>query len=404
MKLLFVTNLYPKESIDLFRYLASGYIQNAPNVFQWAVIDGLLNNNADFEVVSLPALPAYPLNYKKLYTLSGVVKAEYINIGKMLSYCDLVVLKTFSMRYRLQKYLFEWVKRNVGNGELLVILTYTPYVPFIKAVKNLKNKYPNIILASIVTDLVDDMMNFSSNQSVCKRIQCEIETRQTKKQYRYIDKFVLLAQPMMEKIPEADGKSIIIEGIATKKPFKQKKNVFNSRTLLYTGTLEEYSGVRDLVQAFMKIPNVNYRLIVCGDGTLASFVKEQTVIDSRIIFKGLVPREEALKLQEEATALINPRKPDCEITRFSFPSKTMEYLSSGTPMIGYKLEGIPPEYYDYFFTVINTEEDNLRDTIAMVLSLPQEELDAKAYVAHHFIENQKTSTIQVKKILDFISK
>ena len=68
-------------------------------------------------------------------------------------------------------------------------------------------------------------------------------------------------------------------------------------------------------------------------------------------------------LHKRATALINPRKPNSKITRFSFPSKNMEYLSSGTPMIGYKLDGIPSEYYDYFYTIDDSSEKSLRNTI-----------------------------------------
>jgi len=402
MKLLFVSTLYPMESIDQLRGLASGCIQNAPNVFQWAVVDGLLKNDADFEVVSLPALPAFPMKYKKLYTLSGNVTANGKSIGVMLTYCDFVVYKTFSMRWQLQKYIKDWIKRNKKTGEQLVILTYTPYPPFIQAVKNIKKDYPNLIISSILTDLVDDMMNFKSNRSFLKRIQCYIEKKQTKRLYRYINKFILLTQAMEEKIPEAVEKSIIVEGIAIEVNYK-KKEVFNDlKTLLYTGTLEEFSGIKDLVLAFRTIPNLNYRLIICGGGILSSFVREQLIYDDRIIYQGNIPREEALRLQHEATALINPRKPDNEITRFSFPSKTMEYLSSGTPMIGYKLEGIPSEYYDYYFTVSDSSLETLKNVIEMVLSLSQDELDAKASAAHQFVEKNKTSQIQVKKILDFI--
>lgn len=159
-----------------------------------------------------------------------------------------------------------------------------------------------------------------------------------------------------------------------------------------------------MINAFAEIPNDDYQLIICGSGTLAPFLKEQSFKDSRIIFKGLVPREEAVILQQRATALINPRKPNSKITRFSFPSKTMEYLSSGTPMIGYKLDGIPSEYYDYFYTIDDSSEKSLRNTIVKVLSLPQEALDEKAFAAHQFIESHKTSKIQVKKILDFLSE
>ena len=102
--------------------------------------------------------------------------------------------------------------------------------------------------------------------------------------------------------------------------------------------------------------------------------------------------------------MINPRKPYLSVTRFSFPSKTMEYLSSGTPMIGYKLEGIPSEYYPYYYTVEDLTSDGLAEVITNVLTKPSEELEAKAKKAFDFIASNKTAEIQAAKIIDFLSK
>ena len=246
-------------------------------------------------------------------------------------------------------------------------------------------------------------MDFRSNRSFLKRIQCYKEIKETKSLYKYIDKFILLASPMIEKIPEAVNKHIIIEGISVHKEYINSLKSEANPSILYTGTLEEFSGVGYLIEAFKKVTNKNVSLIICGTGSLAKQVEDATKIDKRIIYKGLVTREEALLLQNQATILINPRRPDGEITRFSFPSKTMEYLSSGTPMIGYKLEGIPSEYYDYYYTIDDLSEDSLINTIEYVLSLPKSELETKACSAFKFIMTNKTAHVQVKKIIDFLN-
>ena len=397
MKILFVSGLYPQEYVEKYRELALNDIQNAANVFQWGVVEGLYKNDCDFEVVTLPFLPSYPHNYKSLFTLDGDVIYEGNKVGTMLRYCDLLAVKTFSIQRNLEKYMHKWAGEN-KKEEQLVILTYTPYPPFIEAAINVKKKYQNIILVSIVTDLVDDMMNFAANRSnVFKRLQTYLELYKTKKLYSQIDKYVLLSDYMIEKIPEAVGRYTVVEGICNIKNLVTMSKTDKNKILLYAGTLDEFSGVRDLVNAFLRTENPDFRLIICGQGQLSKMITEAAQKDNRVIYKGLVSRDEVLGLQHNATLLINPRKPNGGITKYSFPSKTMEYLSSGTPMLGYKLEGIPEEYYNYYYTVDDLSDETLVKTIENIMSLPQETLDEKARLAYHFIMDNKTSEIQNDK-------
>ena len=401
MKVLFVSGLYPDTLIEQFRKDSNGNIQNAVNVFQWNVVYGLLQNNANFEVVSFPFLPSFPMGYKRLYTTPGDIVVRGKNIGNVLSFCDLVVWKKMSILRTLEKFLCNWIRLNESEDKL-VVLTYSPYTPFIKALRNVKKKYPqkNIEVVSIITDLVDDYKSSSSNKAL-RRIQCEIEKRETHKLYKYIDKFVLLSKYMVEKIPEAQKSFIVIEGLAQIVKYPPVEKSDEVKTIAYTGLLDYFTGVNDLIRAFRKTLNPNFRLIICGFGVLAEKIKQEATEDTRIIFKGLVTREEAVALQRSATLLINPRKPDNQLTRYSFPSKTMEYLSSGTPMLGYKLDGIPDEYFDYYYTIEKLDIDSLSFRIQEILSYPQSILNEKAEKAYDFITQNKTAEKQIKKMLDF---
>lgn len=403
MKILFISGVYPYEYIDELRLLSRGNIQNAPNVFQWAMIEGMQLNNADFDVVSFPFLPTFPRLYRKLKTPSGNVIYNGKKIGNMLSYNSLIAYKTFSISSILKQYAEEWVKKNSSYSKL-VFLTYSPYFPFIEALSKVKKRYPdrNIEIVSVVTDLVDDMHNFKDGGWL-KKVYLLWEQWRTKYLYRHIDKFVLLTEPMCEQIPESKNRHIVIEGMALSDGnFMNSKKDSQNKIILYTGTLQKFSGLDKLISAFIKIKNPNARLVICGgDGELVDFVQKSAEIDKRIIYKGLITREEAVILQKSATLLVNPRRPDNSITRYSFPSKTIEYLSSGTPMIGYKLEGIPEEYYNYYYTIDSLEEKELIDKLENLLSLPQSELNEMGEKAYNFIANHKTAKIQVCKILEF---
>ena len=60
-------------------------------------------------------------------------------------------------------------------------------------------------------------------------------------------------------------------------------------------------------------------------------------------------REELLKMERRATVMINPTPARLNFTKYFFPSKTMEYLASGTPTVMYRLGCMPKEYDDYVY-------------------------------------------------------
>lgn len=405
MKLIFITTAYPQECYEQIKTDANGLIQAPVNVFQWAVIDGLERNGIDYTLACTPALPAYP-RYKRLYTPQGEMSVDGKIRGHYLSYCDLPAVKQLSERRVLRSYLANWCKEN-ENEDKLIALVYTQNVAQMGAAIDLKNKYPNLIVAPIVTDLINNAMDFLANRRLLKRIQMKLEEKGQRKIFPKIDKYILLTHQMTECIPEAKGKYIVVEGISPKDSLKSKHIVARDekvRTLLYTGVLEKYAGVDQLVDAFYKTNNLDFRLIICGSGSSISHINEVAKKDSRIIYKGRVEREEAVQLQHKCTLLINPRIPNGNITKYSFPSKTMEYMTSMTPMIGYHLEGIPKEYYEHMYTPKDLSVEALAECINKTLSLPFETLQNKAITAAEFIAKNKTSKAQVKRILDFLKE
>lgn len=405
MKILFLTGIYPSDEKSNFNDLVKkGHLQNAANVFQWGIIEGLNNNEVDFEVISFPFLPCFPMRFKTIYTPSLSIMHNNQLIGKIYKYCALPFIKRMSLKYRLRNVVKKWLDSNkVYEGEI-VIMTYTALSWMTYALEPLKKAY-DFKICSIIPDLVDDATNPVFGLSLVKKIQAMMEQRRVKKSYGIIDCYVLLSEAMQEKIPQAVGNHIVVEGVASVKNVPEiKAKIGNVKTLLYTGSLEYFTGVRNLVEAFCQTNNENFRLIICGDGPLSPYVSEMSKCDTRIIYMGTVTRDISVDLQRKSTLLINPRLPQETLTRYSFPSKTMEYMMSGTPMIGYRLDGIPKEYYNYFYIPEDFSIESLRDKITEVLSLSPSVLYRKAKEAQEFLINNKTSTIQVRRVVDYLSR
>ncbi|WP_165154726.1 glycosyltransferase [Parabacteroides sp. ZJ-118] len=409
MRILFISSLYSSVSKAYFadNCAHGASLLNQVDAFQWAILEGLIKNDTDFSVVSFPALGTFPFHFKKCIVPESDVVYEDKSYGLSLKYSALPVYKEWNIQKRLKKYVKKWIAGvNCTTNEPLVALVYTSAAMFVEPLVQLKCVYPNLHICCVITDLIDDAMNFNSNRFFLKHIQIVIEKRRQKKLYKNIDYFVLLSKAMEEKIPEAIGNNIVIEGIYGQHELsfvENRQKEEKLKQILYGGTLEEFSGIKDLVDAFMLLKNVNYRLVICGSGFCETYIKECAQKDNRIDYRGMILRSDFLLLQKEATLLVNPRKPTEAITRFSFPSKTIEYLSSGTPMLGYKLEGIPCEYYDYFYTVNDLTICGLADRLQEVLSLPDEDRSLMAEHARTFIYQHKTAEHQIGRLLNFLN-
>lgn len=404
MKLIFINTAYPQEYYSQLKLDTNNNLQIASNAFQWAVIEGLEQNEIDYTLACTPALPAYP-RYKNLFTPRGEMSVNGKIRGHYLKYCDLPAIKQLSVRRVLRNYISKWCEQNKYEDKLIA-LVYTQNVSQMGAAIDLKKKYSNLIVAPIVTDLIDNAMDFAANHSLLKCLQVKLEAKGEKKLFPNVDKYILLTSQMTDCIPEAKGKYIVVEGIASEESIISHTEIKKDdeiRTLLYTGTFQEFGGVKFLIEAFRKTTNPKFRLVLCGNGVLKEYVEKSSKEDARIVYKGRLERTEIIKLQQKATLLINPRRPNGGITKYSFPSKTMEYMASMTPMIGYHLEGMPEEYYEHMYTPKDLSVEALAECINETLSLPFETLQAKAIAAAEFIAENKTSKAQVQRIIDFLN-
>lgn len=102
------------------------------------------------------------------------------------------------------------------------------------------------------------------------------------------------------------------------------------------------------------------------------------------------------------TLLIKPRPTDEEYTKYLFPSKNMEYMVSGTPVLTTKLPGMPKEYNDYVYLIEDETVEGLATTFENLLSKPKEELYAKGLKAKNFVLQEKNNVVQARKTIDML--
>lgn len=226
--------------------------------------------------------------------------------------------------------------------------------------------------------------------------------------FNLYDNYVLLTDAMHEKLAIKDeSEYIVIEGIGNVEQFKQiipnkKKQV------MYAGTLCKDYGIVNLVEAFEQYTREHddgIKLVIYGQGDCAEKLQEISDINDRICYKGVADNSVILQEECDSMLLVNPRPvydgQECnEYEKYSFPSKTMEYMSSGTPILTMRLSGMPEEYVPYIYEIKEATVNGIYKKLEEVLSLGQSALEIKGEEAKKFIHTQKNATIQVGKIVD----
>ncbi len=218
--------------------------------------------------------------------------------------------------------------------------------------------------------------------------------------------YIFLTHAMNEVINKKNKPYVIIEGfsdIAMTKLVPSLEEKFKEEVIVYAGSLDRRFGIVTLVQAFLKYSNPHARLWLFGIGNAATDIKEIAKGDERIVVGGMMPNDEIITIEMKASLLINPRPSDLEMNKYSFPSKTIEYMASGTPVLTTRLSGIPTEYNEMLYFFDDESIDGMCNTIEKVLSLSKEELFLKGQQAKTFVMKDKNNLAQAKRFLDHVA-
>ena len=356
---------------------------------QKSLLQGFKENSCSIECIYVPTI-----SYKdKLFVHPEEFEDEYTAYNHSLFTVNLPGVKQLFTPFVFRTSSFK--------------LQYKPDIVFLYSVQSfslkiaslLKRKYPQARVVLLVPDLPEFM---SGSQNKVYRGMKAVEDKLVRKYSSVVDGYVLLAPRMKERLPIGNKPWCVIEGIYNSEITCNEVEKFPHKTILYTGNLGKRYGLIDLLNAFSEIKSNDYRLWICGDGDSLPEYLERQKIDSRIKYLGVLPREDILKLQKQATILINPRHRTDEYTKYSFPSKTMEYMASGTPVLMSRLECLPKEYLEHIYFFEDESVEGMRNAIEKICSKPQEELYQFGKEASKFIFEEKTPTMQVKHIIDFI--
>ncbi|GLH74827.1 hypothetical protein GETHLI_33290 [Geothrix limicola] len=218
------------------------------------------------------------------------------------------------------------------------------------------------------------------------------------------DGYILLTEAMNDLVNPKGRPHLIMEGIVDPGMGEVPNTLagkYSEQVVIYAGALYARYGVTTLLEAFLRVPHPNARLWLYGSGELEAVIQDYADRDPRIEYWGVRPNAEVVAAEVRASLLVNPRPAEEAFTKYSFPSKNMEYMASGTPVLTAPLPGMPKEYLEHVYTFPDASAEALSASLTDLLGRPREELHLMGLHAKTFVLTRKTSVIQGGRVHAF---
>lgn len=355
--------------------------------FHRLLVDGLKLNNSKVE--ALTVLPVTRNNVRKKIFLG---EKEYTQ-GVTYHYPFIVNLPVIKHLLSTITSMFCFI--SIAKKEKDIVLIADCLNKSVALGSVIGAKIMKVPTVGIVTDLPDMLL--------------EREDKMNNWIINLYDSYILLTEQMNEyivkNITHCKKPYTIVEGMvdvnmADREISEQKK--YQKKVCLYAGILDRKYGIEILVRGFQKANVADSELHIYGDGDYKTDLLEICKENSNIRYYGLKPNAYIVEEQQKASILVNPRPSNEEFTKYSFPSKNMEYMVSGTPALLTKLPGMPEEYAQYVYLLEDESTDGMAKKLKEVLNLPKEELCEKGKKAREYVLKKKTNIAQAKKIMNWI--
>lgn len=183
----------------------------------------------------------------------------------------------------------------------------------------------------------------------------------------------------------------------------QKRTDDDMFTIVTAGSLDKANGIREILDAFTLLPGGQFRLLIAGAGPLEEEVRRATQLNDRIRYYGLVDHEKVLDLYDQADVLINMRLTKTLKTEYFFPSKLIEYLASGIPVITTCTDQVEKEFAEVAFLLRDESPQGLAKLIISLSRMTPEERKRKGREAHEYIIREYSWEAQGRRIANFLA-
>jgi glycosyltransferase involved in cell wall biosynthesis len=197
-----------------------------------------------------------------------------------------------------------------------------------------------------------------------------------------------------------NSKYFILDGFSTSLPstVKAEKDPF---VIIYAGLLEEKYGVKTLIKAVLNCEDNDILLRVMGAGDLEPYIS--SLKSKRVEFIGKLSKQAVFSEYQKANLLVNPRPVSDDFVKYSFPSKLIEYLSTGVPVLTTQLPSITDDLKEHLY-LCGDKEDDFIQVISEIKKMESNKLIAKAQKAREYVNKTRSIDAYSNRINKFLKQ
>lgn len=391
MKLIFISSITPdKES-----YWNGAFTRSGNNVVT-GIVDGI-PSNIEMELWSCQPIPSFPEG--KLWI--GRHREELSN-GRVIQFLPILNIKFIKNYFWGFCCFLKTILWRIGHiKEECVMLTYnndTPPIEFLYWGCRLSG----IKLYAILYDLGEPPQSFNIGRLT--RFAYSYTNWWAKRIIKRLDGRIVINELIVRDY--APGKDyLLIDGginqdvIRHLFPLKPSKN--DELVFVLAGMLWEQNGTRLVLQMLNEHPDLNVKVVFAGKGIDVPLIQEQASFDPRIEYAGMLNMDELFKLYERADVLLNIRIEDT--VDYHFPSKLLEYMSTGKYVISTPVAHAGRDYNEFLSILESVTPEELYNKIFKVISCGKEYLYEKGKKTRQFILENRNWNVQTARILDYLN-
>ncbi|RCW28878.1 glycosyltransferase [Pseudidiomarina tainanensis] len=327
-KVLFLSFYLPyKESVSIIQNDSWPQIQTVNFLEKFVKSTLFKNNHFDIEFISAPPVTDYP-NFRKIFFRKKIYKDNSHGVDKKIISIAFLNLPIIKILTRFFSFLIEMIFRK--DTPHAAIICFSIHLPMLFS-SYIVSRFKKIPLIGVWTDPPNIPNEFDP---YVKRKLRKAEAYLVQYLMKRCDAVIALTECLAVDFSQANStKYLILNGFAPDVKCSAKIRNSTKLTIVHIGSLMERYGLKLLIDAFDELRLEDVELVFYGVGDVIPYLEKIIEKNSAIKYNGFLNPDQVTHVLNQADFLINCRDPNADLVKYSFPSKMLEYLASGTPII-----------------------------------------------------------------------